>query len=151
MMCTTFHILVDLGFEQIQLVIGPDTGIAVGWQRQGKKNAGSGELKVSSISLPPLFCPCFGRLYVYKAWVFWGTLQLCHRSVSNIWGNLLTEVNYFLRGLAGLMVGASICCRWGLLPLEHLPSIFAIFHPSHKVESLARLAGIFSCLISVIY
>jgi DnaJ family protein C protein 11 len=51
----------------IQLVIGPDTGIAVGWQRQGKKNAGSGELKVSSISLPPLFCPCFGRLYVYKA------------------------------------------------------------------------------------
>ncbi len=67
MMCTTFHILVDLGFEQIQLVIGPDTGIAVGWQRQGKKNAGSGELKVSSISLPPLFCPCFGRLYVYNA------------------------------------------------------------------------------------
>jgi DnaJ family protein C protein 11 len=46
MMCTTFHILVDLGFEQIQLVIGPDTGISVGWQRQGKKNAGSGELKV---------------------------------------------------------------------------------------------------------
>ncbi|CAK9883200.1 unnamed protein product [Sphagnum jensenii] len=30
----------------IQLVIGPDTGISVGWQRQGKKNAGSGELKV---------------------------------------------------------------------------------------------------------
>ncbi|CAM6011466.1 unnamed protein product [Sphagnum balticum] len=30
----------------IQLLIGPDTGVVVGWQRHGKKNAGSGELKV---------------------------------------------------------------------------------------------------------
>lgn len=31
---------------QIQLVIGPDTGISVGWQRHGKKNAGSADVKV---------------------------------------------------------------------------------------------------------
>jgi DnaJ family protein C protein 11 len=30
----------------IQLVIGPDTGISVGWQRHGKKNAGSADVKV---------------------------------------------------------------------------------------------------------
>jgi hypothetical protein len=54
-------------------------------------------LKVSSISLPPLFCPCFGRLYVYKAWGFWGTLhimsQKCLKQLrqSAYWGQLFLK------------------------------------------------------------
>lgn len=34
------------GHLQIQLVIGPDTGISVGWQKHGKKNACSADVKV---------------------------------------------------------------------------------------------------------
>lgn len=36
----------EVGFVQIQLVIGPDTGLSVGWQKHAKKNAGSADVKV---------------------------------------------------------------------------------------------------------
>jgi hypothetical protein len=49
-MCREVRVLHTHGYSgdnvQIQLVIGPDTGISVGWQRHGKKNAGSADVKV---------------------------------------------------------------------------------------------------------
>lgn len=36
---------------QIQLVIGPDTGISVGWQRHDKKTVGTGDLKVCLVQV----------------------------------------------------------------------------------------------------
>lgn len=38
--------LSELTRGTIQLVIGPDTAVAVGWEGQGQKNSGSGELKI---------------------------------------------------------------------------------------------------------
>jgi hypothetical protein len=54
------------GIVQIQLVIGPDTGLSVGWQRHAKKNAGSADVKVrvwETRATPwELRCTMFGRV-----------------------------------------------------------------------------------------
>eukprot|EP00249_Psilotum_nudum_P019610 c27340_g2_i2 orf=73-1476(+) len=34
----------------IQLVVGPDAAVAIGWQRQGKQNSGTGEIKLAPAS-----------------------------------------------------------------------------------------------------
>jgi hypothetical protein len=54
------------GIVQIQLVIGPDTGLSVGWQTHAKKNAGSADVKVrvwETRATPwELRCTMFGRV-----------------------------------------------------------------------------------------
>lgn len=48
--------LLDPCFVQIQLVLGTESSIAVGWQKRDEKTSAAGEVKVYCSIVPMTFC-----------------------------------------------------------------------------------------------